>query len=452
MRLNSFSVEGFRNLRKPVTFGPLQTVNVLHGPNSAGKSNLLQAMDVFFRLLGTGNQISNSIRVSLEDGEEAVGCPFPHLFNLAAPGPIQWKVELSIDAAELEEMSIEPELPTDAVTIVAELTPALGSAAQLRIAQFLLGEQDLARLDPEKDEGVGFGQTIRSYVAGMLDLNPAKRCSPFRRLDLRRASASAPDASGLAPTGLVPPAILDALFDARQSLDREQRARWNLFAQMARELEPELGAGQFETAFDRKSGRAGLVYDTEAATYPVEWLGSGVQQVVALLALLALSRSLFVALEEPELHLAEAMQERLPVWLQMVLESGLGAKQLFVCTQSRALDATAESFVLEPGEEGPTVSRRAWEGASSAQRVARAPAPATNRSSASPSGSGEARPKASPVASSKAASPAAPAAPSEGADLDNLIGLVDQLAELEPEEILSAEAASAATRRPGARR
>ena len=67
-------------------------------------------------------------------------------------------------------MSIEPELPTGAVTLVAELTPSLAGAAQFRMEQFLLGERDgaspvdVARMDPEKDIGVAFAQTLRGEL------------------------------------------------------------------------------------------------------------------------------------------------------------------------------------------------------------------------------------------------------------------------------------------------
>ena len=47
--------------------------------------------------------------------------------------------------------------------------------------------------------------------------------------------------------------LRDALFDARQSLDHDARRRWSLFVRLARELEPELGPGQFDTAFGRRA-------------------------------------------------------------------------------------------------------------------------------------------------------------------------------------------------------
>ena len=119
MKINSFTVQGFRNLVQPVTFGPLQTYSVLHGPNGAGKSNLLQAMDVFFRLLGTGNGISKDARpTTLENGEQTVGYPFAQLFNVAEPvpiGPLPTRASVRQSATRVGNMSwraaLSPPLP-----------------------------------------------------------------------------------------------------------------------------------------------------------------------------------------------------------------------------------------------------------------------------------------------------------------------------------------------------
>jgi AAA15 family ATPase/GTPase len=56
MRLSSFRVRGFKNLTREVVLEDLGPVNVLHGPNNVGKSNVLQAMQMFFRLLRRGDQ------------------------------------------------------------------------------------------------------------------------------------------------------------------------------------------------------------------------------------------------------------------------------------------------------------------------------------------------------------------------------------------------------------
>ncbi|MBK6534710.1 MAG: AAA family ATPase [Deltaproteobacteria bacterium] len=53
MKIERFEVKGFKNLRQSAVLDELAGVNVIHGENNIGKSNLLQAMDLFFWLLGS---------------------------------------------------------------------------------------------------------------------------------------------------------------------------------------------------------------------------------------------------------------------------------------------------------------------------------------------------------------------------------------------------------------
>ena len=51
MMLLSFSVAGYKNLIDEVRLDVLGPINVVHGDNNIGKSNLLEAVHLFFRLL-----------------------------------------------------------------------------------------------------------------------------------------------------------------------------------------------------------------------------------------------------------------------------------------------------------------------------------------------------------------------------------------------------------------
>jgi hypothetical protein len=52
MRIDSIRVKGFRNFRQPVSLEELTDINVLHGENNTGKSNLIDAIELAFALLG----------------------------------------------------------------------------------------------------------------------------------------------------------------------------------------------------------------------------------------------------------------------------------------------------------------------------------------------------------------------------------------------------------------
>src|SRR5207244_8825739 len=100
MRLNSFTVEGYKNLTAPITFGPLDDLNALHGPNSVGKSNLLGAIDLFFRLLSVGNHVTRDQMLSMDAEEQIESHPFGEIFNEIDPVPIRLQDRLHVPKEE----------------------------------------------------------------------------------------------------------------------------------------------------------------------------------------------------------------------------------------------------------------------------------------------------------------------------------------------------------------
>jgi hypothetical protein len=175
------------------------------------------------------------------------------------------------------------------------------------VTQFQLGKFDVAR---DSSGPVGFAESVRAFIAGTFFLQTEETTRPFALVDPYHKAEE-----GGAERGLVPPSLRDALFDARQSSDRHRRTRWALFNQLMQELEPELGSGEFDTAFERSTGRADLVFDTGGVTTPIDRLGAGVQRMAALVGSLVLARAMLVGFSEPELGLAPTAQQRLLIGL-----------------------------------------------------------------------------------------------------------------------------------------
>lgn len=396
MRINSFTVEGYKNLIQPVTLGPLGAIHALHGPNNIGKTNLLGAVDLFFALLGVGNHVSRDQYVSLDQNEQIEGYPFAQIFNSREPGPIRWQVELALPEEELRASGVEPECATDPTTISLELTP-VASGAQLRVTQFQMAAMDVAR------DGSGptiFAESLRAFIAGTF-FQSDRSSRPFALVDPYRAGNA--DCSA---NGLVPQHVRDALFDARQSVESDLRRRWALFQQLMRALEPELGAGEFDTAFDRATGRANLVYSSGDTTLAIDQLGAGVQRLVALVGSLVLARAPLVGLGEPELGLSPSAQQRLLRAVRSLLASPDGPSQLLFTTHSPVLGSTEGAFAMHAVDGVPAVEQRSLEGAG--------------------------------IPGMDDLPPDGPASGAGPGDLDQLIGLVDQLAEMEPHQLVGA--------------
>src|SRR5437764_334619 len=155
MRLNSFTVEGYKNLTAPVTLGPLRDLNAIHGANNIGKSNLIQAIDLFFGLLAVGNQVTKDQFVTMDAAEQIPGHPFPEIFTAGSPVTIRLQAEISLPEQELRDYNLEPEAPMDPIIITLELSP-VASGAQLRVTQFQLGKLDVAK---DGSGPVGFAES-----------------------------------------------------------------------------------------------------------------------------------------------------------------------------------------------------------------------------------------------------------------------------------------------------
>jgi hypothetical protein len=144
---------------------------------------------------------------------------------------------------------------------------------------------------------------------------------------------------------------------------------------------------------------------------PVDRLGTGAQRLVALMGSLVLARATVIGLSEPELGLSPTAQGRFLAALNAMLSVPGGLSQVLLTTHSPVLGGIESAFILEAGESGRTIVQRPCDGAVtlpgnlSLNGLTGGPAPG---------------------------------------DLDQLIGLVDQLSEIEPEALVAAAPAGKA--------
>src|SRR5262245_45308967 len=99
MRLTSFKVQGFKNLVAPVELAELGAINVIHGANNVGKSNVMQAIEVFFRVLAWAPD-ALSQRNGLHEISGGTswlkdqGISVADIFNYATPHPVEMTAEV----------------------------------------------------------------------------------------------------------------------------------------------------------------------------------------------------------------------------------------------------------------------------------------------------------------------------------------------------------------------
>src|SRR5579883_280896 len=246
MRITSVQVHGFANFREPLQWSPLRDVNVLYGPNNVGKTNLLRALALYFRLLGVGEAVTTAQMQVLDRPDEELAALLNSGFQKPDMPPISITVEWAITEKDLESVGLFPELPSDRVVTSFEVK-TINRAIELRVKKWLLRDQDVALMDRAKNAAViGFAQQLRRLLSDACPFQFEHPVHPVATL-------------GRVSEGF-PQALKDSLFDARQSVRPEQRKRWQWFARLAASVRTEIGSGSWETVFDRTTGRADLIY------------------------------------------------------------------------------------------------------------------------------------------------------------------------------------------------
>jgi len=380
MRLLSFRVTGFAHFTQPVAMAPLEPINVLHGPNDAGKSTLVRAMDLYFRLLGAAESVARDPVLTFEPDDLDLRDLLDDSFHWETPGPITFLVNWSVSQAHLERYNLAQEKPLGQVTTEIELR-RVNRQYELGVLRWLHKDRDLSVLDRAKEgPALQYGAQIRRLLA---DAVPFAYDRPIPPLRVLRGAGDG-----------FPRELSNALFDARQCVAPRERKRWTLFSHLLGALEPEIGPGQWDTAFERVTGDATLLFVSGERAQPITRFGGGIQRFVSLAAELVLAREPWVCLEEPEWRLTPDLQRRFMSVADRILEAEVGPRQLWITTHSPVFGAAGKPFGLVRSPAGPVLEARPYQGA--------------------PTGAGQ------------------PAGP----PLSGLLGIVEELADLEPDDLL----------------
>ena len=212
MRLISFHVRGFKNFRQEIGLKELSAINVVHGANNVGKSNLIQAMTLYFQLLGLEQDgwlpFSTDRRITDEEFE-SLGFTRSDLFNIESPEPIEMRAEIVTDPQELTRAGIKPLLPSDRVSVEFVLS-WMGSFVAFRIKRFVFADGTEAAALQSSPDKIPFVLRFAAFLA--------------KKFLIRTESA---DRFALIPVSrLLNPDLALRLYDAKESTDMEVARQW----------------------------------------------------------------------------------------------------------------------------------------------------------------------------------------------------------------------------------
>jgi len=345
MKLQSFKAQGFKNFRHAVELEDLGSINVIHGENNVGKSNLLQAVGLFFFIVGFQRDIGIPLQmiINIADGElQAGGYPRPEIFNVESPGPIRLEAEVLTTEEDLRGAGLlPPVVPVERVRVEVELR-WMGTHVSYTLLRFETADgRDFSKVDRTHAEHAflsGFATLISANVRAASTLVQRYVC-----VDVHR---------GLDST------VALALYDTKEAIDFNVARRWDRFVVAMTEFEDILGPGRFVVTYDRKTNDASLLFQTDRSRIPLKLLGSGVQQLAALLGLLLVSGVTIAGIEEPELSLRYTLQLRLREVFKNIVGVPGGLDQIFITSHSDTFEAGSHFYFMEPTPNGPRIEKR----------------------------------------------------------------------------------------------
>lgn len=398
MRLSTFRVQGYKNFQQEIVLEDLGPLNVIHGDNNVGKSNLVESIGLLFVLLDeifvvrpraqpppigamrserplldrheepdVAGEAAPPVERKRIDPEYLAGHGYPEreIFNLSAPLPIRLEGTFSIAPAELSQAGIQPLLPCEHVRVAVRLT-RLGSTLEAELRSFEIGPgiDALASLpaDPEHQ------RFLRQLAFFLVESRPAGAVQSALRFALVATNRAIPSALPAPGQGnsighrrrdLIPQDLCLALYDAKESTDSALSRPWKLFVSAMQRFEDMLGAGAFVAVYDRRAERASLVFENaNDERIPASMLGSGVQQAALLVGGLLMTGASLLAIEEPELSLKFTRQLLLIEVLRDLVASDAGPSQLFMTSHSPAFESGEHFYAMRASPEGPTVEKR----------------------------------------------------------------------------------------------
>jgi hypothetical protein len=357
MRLQRFEVQGYKNLRQRVVLEDLGAINVIHGENNVGKSNLLQAIGLFFRVLSHMSQEGlvvevNHVMYRAVKEWNKLGFPAAEIFDLEAPpsrpATIELGVRVSLDDEDMQELGIDE--GAQHADVELHISRDFDKIS-LRFPMIRLGERDQA--------GSSHDDLARRLVTLLSRRHLPQAGDTVERFALLGTDRRLWDKRGEESRDLVQAELLLQLYDAKESMEPQRYRRWELFTETMAHFSDILGKGSFIALFQRlpEPGRARLVWQTEHARILVELLGSGAQQIVAIVARLLMSDATIVAIEEPELNLRFSLQRRLYERFEDITAADTGPRQIFLTSHSPAFESGA-FYGVKATPAGPVVERR----------------------------------------------------------------------------------------------
>ena len=364
MYIHQFSVKNYRSL-KDVRVGGLSKAVIFYGDNDSGKSNVLSFLEIVFqsKYFEDITEVPEEKFVQKKPSGFWQGQidNFSNNFYLNSQDPITFTVLIKIERSELLEHVKLPEsftkmLPKNHRKDVLKL--------EGKIVQTSEDRAEMSLIRAEFNQKVFYDGTKKNpeFLPGFEDLSAAEKRNVFdsvmNRLDnafLRippdRFLHDEQEEHRDNKVNLSPKTLKNWLFQSSHDQHAEQIIR-----EITRKFNSDpFNHGNVSIVRVDKNEIEAFVEDNSGLKLPIDRRGSGVQQILMILAYIAQSNSPFVGVEELEINLSPKTQSLIFNDLfELVNSKNSPIKQIFLTTHSPHLakrnDAQRRGVWMDNGE------------------------------------------------------------------------------------------------------
>lgn len=345
MHIYKFSVKNYRSL-KNVDIGDLSHAVIFYGENDSGKSNILTFLDVVFQqkyieevIEAPGETLAQKRSTGFWEGQLA---DFSNNFYLNNQRPITFSIYIKFERGELLSIKSLPKsftelLPKnkteDVLVIEGKITSLGNDRAEMNLGRVELNQKQFyaGKNMPEFLPDPAFASISVADKKNIFDGIMNKLDNAFLRIPPDRFVSQEKEVSRDKKVDLSAKTLKNWLFQSTHDQTGEKIVR-----DVVRQFNSKpfnhgnvsivrVGKDEIETLIEGKNG----------LKLPIGRRGSGVQQILTILAYIAQANSPFVGIEELEINLSPETQRKLVTsLLELVKSKSSPVRQIFFTTHS----------------------------------------------------------------------------------------------------------------------
>lgn len=373
MRLLSFEVEGFKNFGRRLLLEDLKPVNIIHGENGVGKSNLLEAIGLFFAIPKMTGGIPSAAEqrrpeermrtLQMEQVARFRAEEPRDLFDLNEPKPILLAAVLEVEREDFRRAGIAPvpwmgpedervevylgywltlergvihcRLEGDHETekLITESRMRMPKAQQMVVSESV--QKMLGNVQGDSgllEEGQNGGRHEADLIPRMMILTTER----LRKTEVKELASE--------------------LHKLKESRKQRNTQVWTRFVEEMKSFKHILSDGEMQVHKpDEKEAGFSFKPADGREFIPYHLLGTGSHQLICFIGQLLTLRASVVGIEEPEMNLKPANQRVLSEVLRQMAGKPGAPAQIFVTSHSEEFDQGNPFYYMRTSEGSPVI-------------------------------------------------------------------------------------------------